>query len=1204
MGKRYALCIGVNKYVNAKPINLRFARPDAEELASALRDRLRGGFDQVEKLLDEQATKASARQAIDNLLQSPLRQPDDLILLFFSGHGVRDKQGDLCLVPSDFRYHGDGSPDFASLVHAKELEVSIGNSNVQNIVLLIDCCHSGALGKVMGRTSLGDDTNLFVIGAARSSESALEIEKLGHGVFTECLMRALNLPPDKGEWITLGRIIAFIGEEIKKFGVTQLMQSTSHYVDLGIVVARNPSYSILSTEFTSEVARIFELANYELDSSSTHHSYPNFFVARMQVGFRTSKTGVLCLDNRKVKVTNAHIQQFASLTRQLHADHDIADGILVTCDDLPASMRRDIEASGITSCSTSADLLRSLLDFERYLRQLTDEFELDGFHRPGEPAPAKYYVELEAETKDKKWRGLAIDYVRRWSSKTDELQLALLGEYGSGKTTFCRKLARDLASKYLQARGRGKHRIPIIIPLSEFPRGQADIEAFITGYLARRCGVTNPNFEAFRAMNDAGFLLLIFDGFDEMAVHVDADVIQANLMQIERLAASPNSKVLLTSRPEYFTTSVEEQQALQPAGLLARHSKYRRLYLCGFGEKQIQTFLQKRIPLIPNVTQDWSYYYGEIKRIHDLSDLSSRPVLLEMIVKTLPELVAQGKPVSRSMLYQTYLEGELQRQAIEKRRELLIKREDRLRMMQTVALHFYAENPYGLAADLVQVLVHDQMSPEQLDEFEAYTRDFLTCSFLTRHGNDYAFSHRSFVEYLAAKALFEEVKDNVPKFFGERRLAKEVIEFLVELIPSQYAPTLHQWIRSTAYKTFEEVRYLGTNSIVILARLGEDLGGSDFAGSVLNEADLKRSIFKGAVFAHASLNKVDFTGAVLDHCNFAQADLKQARLVSVKARDCKFSEAYLDLTDLTGSDLSGSDLRGCVCYEANFQDVIANDCKLTSLDGILNPSSSLTLLAVDIRGVWTESVDTGYKEKLWIVEERVGHISGKLQRSDRTWIEFEGLLQQGKYSLKGIGFSEERVVITERFLNDLRSYNVPSVVLEKIEGWKGQSFPDGSRFLRKLGNELESVRELSKRKKDLDRHKKRLNKLEKEIRSKKNNLKTKEFQSEDCTVIEQLREDLAELEAEFNRLKEEFDRLEAEFDRHKIYLESVKFEAWSEKIADLMGLQQLVLERFTVRGGQYTGWLTVAPGNYYELWLHLSRSSGTSLPETIKIFVR
>ena len=67
-------------------------------------------------------------------------------------------------------------------------------------------------------------------------------------------------------------------------------------------------------------------------------------------------------------------------------------------------------------------------------------------------------------------------------------------------------------------------------------------------------------------MNDAGLLVLIFDGFDEMAVQVHEDVIFTNLKQIGQFALAPKGKLILTSRPEYFKTSKEEQEALSQRG--------------------------------------------------------------------------------------------------------------------------------------------------------------------------------------------------------------------------------------------------------------------------------------------------------------------------------------------------------------------------------------------------------------------------------------------------------------------------------------------------------------------------------------------------------------------------------------------------------------------------------------------------------------
>lgn len=1005
MGKRLAICIGVNHYVNASHVDLRYARSDAEALCGVLADPLRGGFDEVSVLLDDQATKLVIRHTIDAVLLAPDRQSDDLVLVFFSGHGTRDRQNDLCLVPSDFRYHNDGSLDYASMVHTKEIEVSIGNSNVKNIIFLIDSCHSGALGKLIGRTWLQDDTNLFILGAARASETAVETSSLSHGVFTECLLRSLNLAPDRGEWITLGAVTSFVSAEIDKFLTSQLVQTTSHYVSSAIGLARNPAYSPVSREFTQEVMRTYELAGYEIELATAVGGYPNFFMANIRAGFRASRTGVMCFDNKRVRLTPTHMDQAVSLIQQLYVDREISSGALVTASDLPPKLQQRVNTEPILTYSTNGALLRSIIDFTLYLHRLVDQFDKAGYERPEEPALADYYVDLLAEVPDDsghpRWRGQAIffietwlerpDWIEAWLEEPDLSRLALLGEYGSGKTTISRKLARDLAEKYLHAEVKASQRIPVLIPLQDFPRGQADMETFITGHLARRCGVRNASYDAFRAMNDAGLLVLIFDGFDEMAVHVDEDVILANLRQIEQFALAPKGKIILTSRPEYFKTSREEQEAL------SRRSKYERLYLLPFQSDQIAEFLQKRIPTIPEATEDWAYYVDEIERIHDLRDLSRRPVLLEMIVRTLPKLVASGMTVDRPTLYHTYLVGELQRQSVEKRRELLIKREDRLRMMETLALYYYLEKPSGLTADHIQILVHDQLSPQQRAELEAHTRDFLTCSFLVRQGDMYAFSHRSLLEYLSAKRLYALIAQGDSREFAKHELTKEIVDFLVEMTPDR--ARLRGWIQDTRGRLFTTVQYLGGNALTLLARLGEDLRGVDLAGTLLRGADLRQADLSGAILTRADLSYSKLSNAILTGCNFTEVDFTRANLSDAEARRCRFVSACLDETDLNRADLSDSDFTGCLCSNSNFADVLADGCLgATSLyEGAVNPSASLKLAALGIEGYWTNG-----KISLEVVSTGLGTIQGILSfRRTVAQVEFTGSLFAGEYKCEG-----------------------------------------------------------------------------------------------------------------------------------------------------------------------------------------------------------
>ena len=1011
MPKRYAICVGINSYINAPNAELSYAAADASAVCRILSDPTRGNFDEVIELLDEQATKEGLRQKIDLVLQDPRREPDDLVLIYFAGHGIRDNLGDLCLVPHDFSYHSDGSFNFSSMLHAKEIEVSVNNCRSKNIILIIDSCHSGALGRILGDIGTRIGTNIFIIGAAQSSEVAAESQQLQHGVFTECLLRSFNLAPLKGEWISLNQIVAFITEELKKFPTSQLFEVTTHFVNINVPITRNPGYSTTSKSFTDEVKHVYELANYSVRPKPAWCSHPNLFIVEIVAGFTRTCSAVLCLDDRNpsLSVGSSQTEQFLSIVRQLRADGVISEGMLVTAKGLPPELAGKISEVGFAHCTTRKDLMKRVIDFNHYLFQLIDDFEKPTPAGTDDPPLAQYYVELEAKTLDdqeSKWSGLATEYIASWLSKSESSrQLAILGEYGSGKTTLCRKLARELAKACLQAQPKGKPRIPIIIPLREFPKGQVDLDVFIAGHLARRCKVSNPNIDALKAMNDSGMLLLIFDGLDEMAVSVDEDVLMSNLGQIEHFALAAKSRVILTSRPEYFITAREESEALQPQDSLTRRISYLRLSLLPFNEDQIIAYLQGRITPNYETPYGWQYYYETIKRIHDLIDLSQRPVLLEMIIKTLPKLISQKANIDRPTLYKTYLEGEIQRQSIEKRRGLLIKRHDRFRMMQALALHLYVHEAPGLTADLVQILVFDEFTPKQREELEAHTRDFLTCSFLIRRSDTYDFSHRSFREYLSATALLDEIQKDAPVEFGKRLLTPAVADFLKELKPP--TATLLRWIHATAYMGFESVKYLGSNAATILARVGFDLSGKDFSGTVLRGADLAAAHLSESTFKKADLSFCDLTDAVVNGCEFEMTDLEKTKLIGIHGLRSRFVDIVFDRTNLSFANLSEATFSFCEALHADFGNVIVDNAHFQNSDfsGAENLSFSLGLGTDDIFGRWIKENGQEYLELFPVFYQN--QLSGILH-SKAFKVEFTGMRDGDKYLLEGTEVAESK----------------------------------------------------------------------------------------------------------------------------------------------------------------------------------------------------
>jgi len=124
------------------------ARLDVEALAEVLRDPQLGGFpsEQVVVLQDPQRTPME--RAVAELFAN--RAADDLLLLYFSGHGFRDDQRQLLLSCSESTKSKQGKPEPYSTVKARDVQAYMRASQSQHQLLILDCCFSGAFAEGMG----------------------------------------------------------------------------------------------------------------------------------------------------------------------------------------------------------------------------------------------------------------------------------------------------------------------------------------------------------------------------------------------------------------------------------------------------------------------------------------------------------------------------------------------------------------------------------------------------------------------------------------------------------------------------------------------------------------------------------------------------------------------------------------------------------------------------------------------------------------------------------------------------------------------------------------------------------------------------------------------------------------------------------------------------------------------------------------------
>ncbi|MFI6078906.1 FtsK/SpoIIIE domain-containing protein, partial [Actinoplanes sp. NPDC051343] len=197
MSRRLALIVANDQYQDPRLTRLFAPRHEAQILRELLRDPETGNFDPAEILLNE--SKAEVERAMERVFRSA--QPGDLVLLYFSGHGVRNRNGRLHLAVSNT----DLELLAATSISASFVKELIDESDASSTVILLDCCYSGAFsdGRVKAdlQVDVGNELRAgrgtYVITAASSVERAddgerpVEDQARKLSAFTDAVVRGL-----------------------------------------------------------------------------------------------------------------------------------------------------------------------------------------------------------------------------------------------------------------------------------------------------------------------------------------------------------------------------------------------------------------------------------------------------------------------------------------------------------------------------------------------------------------------------------------------------------------------------------------------------------------------------------------------------------------------------------------------------------------------------------------------------------------------------------------------------------------------------------------------------------------------------------------------------------------------------------------------------------------------------------------------------
>lgn len=472
-----------------------------------------------------------------------------------------------------------------------------------------------------------------------------------------------------------------------------------------------------------------------------------------------------------------------------------------------------------------------------------------------------------------------IEYLDSLINDNNTHKIAILGDYGTGKTIFCHYYILHCIDNI---RKNNNARYPIFIDLNKFTKQTSLIELALDE-INKNAYITTE-FEL-RELIRIGKIMFIVDGIESIQSEIPFETI---IRLVDSLGENSLSKMILTVRTHYFKNNMQQN----------RIKEYHSIYLKNWSMSDSMKYLEIRYE------DDWKDISNKIFSAFHLSEIFQTPYFANELCNIIDEKITKHYDIFNSLInswvkrnyYYLYLDSEIKLQVIEKIAGLLYFGN---------SLSF-SHNALYKVFDSVGIYTEDH---------EKYKKDILTSSFFVRDVADkYRFSHYSILEFFVSRILKKEIYDFIeksvqPNYFIKRKLTLGIYQFMSESIEDPNI--LIDLVNWTKYKTFDETGYIGSNCISILKCKNVDLINIDFSHCVLVDADFRNMNLTGSVFNNANLFTSNFDNCILDNTDFTDAELTS---ISIKGFSGIFDFVVIDSKRLYLATMQND------IYEFNIED--------------------------------------------------------------------------------------------------------------------------------------------------------------------------------------------------------------------------------------------------------------------------------------------
>lgn len=660
--------------------------------------------------------------------------------------------------------------------------------------------------------------------------------------------------------------------------------------------------------FEQDVAWLFQSAGFRVEQNVDLGGQEFDIIAtKREFGELHIRIAVECKFRTKGSVANSQVQDFVRAYEANAKVYGLTHGLLVSNRGFARFANAAAQAHTQVRLTTMATLEHELLGARTYVEATRRDYR----------SHFKRYIELHATQVYGQDAAVDVDDIAqlccaRLSSQEPSFTV-LLGDFGSGKTTVAEQVHSRLADQLLND---GYRLFPVILYLRTLELHDSE-DNFIEAHL--KLSSKDFTLDRLKAMERRYRLAFILDGFDEVAANASEDDRLRLFSRAMRVAARGHS-VLITSRPSYFANFGELQTLVSTlverdfasvhnlSGQILRrdrpaHERLERqrqlvldklnagsfptfaasataMYIIKPLEKSdIIRFLEPHAAVIKKHHKKTpQQVYDFLIGIYDLSDLLTRPLLLDMFVELLIANAFQlGGPdveVGPAGLYHLYIEYHLARDW-EKRR--FLQRDERLAFARAMAVAMLEsggslEATYSTVWEIVQK-DKDAIKPERRHLLESdrdgVITDVRVCSFInvTAAGR-IEFSHKSFMEYFVAEFIVHQLKLKKPITLLSKFLNYEILYFLgsYALMRAETRLEIVQHVTHVAHGQSQVYRSNLQIALMFSERSSQEreFSNIDYSRLRIAKKEYSSCIFKAVRFRHATVIETQFYGCLFE----------------------------------------------------------------------------------------------------------------------------------------------------------------------------------------------------------------------------------------------------------------------------------------------------------------------------------------------------